>query len=191
VDNLAPPAPAPFTAAYVSGATHLHWDVSPASDFLTFKLYRGSSAGFVPGSDNSIATTADTGYIDVGAGGSYYKLSARDRNGNEGPYALAGPGQTTQVPGEPLVVFALEGARPNPALGGRMLVHFALPSGEPATLALIDVAGRRVAEREVGSLGAGRHSVDLLAGRRLPPGVYLVRLMQGMNMRVSRAALLE
>jgi len=87
--------------------------------------------------------------------------------------------------------FALEGVRPNPALGGRVLVHFTLPVGEPAELELFDVAGRRVAGREVGSLGPGRHVVDLAAGGRVPPGIYLLRLMQGTNSRAVRAAMLD
>jgi hypothetical protein len=140
----------------------------------------------LPGPGNLIAATTDIGYVDVGPAGSYYKLSAIDRTGNEGLYALAGPGQTTAVPTEPALVFALEGVRPNPALGGRMTVHFELVTDEPALLELIDVAGRRVLERAVGALGAGRHAVDLAEGRRLPAGVYFVRLTQGKNSRVAR-----
>jgi len=48
-----------------------------------------------------------------------------------------------------------------------------------------------VAGREVGSLGAGRHVVDLAAGGRVPPGIYLLRLMQGTNSRIVRAAMLD
>jgi hypothetical protein len=55
----------------------------------------------------------------------------------------------------------------------------------------VDVTGRRVAEREVGVLGAGRHSVSLAAERRLAPGLYLVRLTQGVNMQVKRVVVLK
>jgi hypothetical protein len=95
------------------------------------------------------------------------------------------------VGGESPVAFTLEGVRPNPALGGRLLIHFSLPTTEPATLTLIDVAGRRIVEHAVGALGVGRHAVDLAAGRRLRPGVYLVRLTQRANTRVVRVAMLE
>jgi hypothetical protein len=189
IDNLPPPAPAAFAATYAAGATQLHWGVSTASDFATFRLYRGVSADFVPGSGTLVAATTDTGYADAGAAGSYYKLSAVDVNGNESPFALAGPGQTTDAPAAPLIAFALEGVRPNPAFGGRMVVHFALPSDEPATLELLDVAGRRVRERAVGALGAGRHTVDLGGGLR--PGLYFVRLTQGANQRVARATMVD
>lgn len=53
------------------------------------------------------------------------------------------------------------------------------------------MAGRRVREREVGSLGAGAHEVGLGAGARLAPGLYLARLTQGANTRTARIAVIE
>jgi len=189
VDNLSPPAPTPFLAAYLGGGTHLHWGVSPAGDFATFRLYRGASADFVLGPGTLVTATPDTGHVDAGPAGSFYKLSAVDWNGNESPFALVGPYQTTDAPAAAPIAFALEGVRPNPAFGGRLLVHFALPHGEPATLELLDVAGRRVRQQAVGALGVGRHVVDL--GGALTPGLYFVRLTQGANQRVARATLME
>jgi hypothetical protein len=40
------------------------------------------------------------------------------------------------------VAFALEGVQPNPARGERLSVAFALPSGAPARLELLDVSVR-------------------------------------------------
>lgn len=84
----------------------------------------------------------------------------------------------------------LAGMRQNPARGGRLLVDFALPSGEPSRLALVDLAGRLVRELEVGELGAGTHSVNLTGGTRLAPGLYLLRLTQGRDVRTARAVVL-
>src|SRR5262249_14706086 len=126
------------------------------------------------------------------AAGSFYKLLAVDLSGNESPFALVGPGQTTDVsPGPTSFTFALDGARPNPARGGRMTIQFALPSGAPATLELFELEGRRIASREVGSLGAGRHALEIAQGRSLSAGVYLVRLTQGATERTVRVALTE
>jgi hypothetical protein len=100
-------------------------------------------------------------------------------------------GGTTAVPGEATLGFALDPVRPNPTRGGALTVHFVLPSAAPARVDLLDVRGRRVAGREVGSLGAGRHVLDLGEGRRLAPGLYLVRLQQGTNLRVARVMVLE
>jgi hypothetical protein len=191
VDNLPPSSPAPFTAAYLAGGTHLHWTPSPASDFATFRLYRGSSPAFIPSAGTLVTATTDTGYVHVGGAGGYYKLSAVDVNGNESPFALVGPAQTTDAPSAESFELALEGARPNPSRGGRMLVHFVLPAEAPATLELFDLAGRRVARRDVGSLGAGRHAVEIAPGRRLAAGIYLVQLTQNDRRRIVRATILD
>jgi hypothetical protein len=75
--------------------------------------------------------------------------------------------------------------------GGALTIRFTLPSGAAASLELHDVAGRRIAEHEVGSLGAGRHALDLGQGQNLAPGLYLVRLTQGPNTRTTRVAVLK
>ena len=74
---------------------------------------------------------------------------------------------------------ALAGMRPNPS-DGPMLVSFALESSDPATLELLDLAGRHVLSREVGSLGAGTHAVRLDGDAAAPAaGLYFIRLSQG------------
>jgi hypothetical protein len=89
-----------------------------------------------------------------------------------------------------LATLTLEGLRPNPAVDA-INVSFSLPNSSPATLELLDLAGRRVADREVGSLGAGRHLVRLDEGGRLTPGVYWVRLRQGGQQSMARAAVMR
>jgi hypothetical protein len=42
----------------------------------------------------------------------------------------------------------------------------------------------------VGSLGAGRHTVDLTDGSPVRPGLYFLRLTQGGNRRVLRTIVL-
>jgi hypothetical protein len=189
-DNLAPAVPSPFAGAYAGGATHLHWGPNLLPDLWYYRLYRGGSAGFVPGPGNLVATPSDTGYTDPGPAGSYYKLSAVDVNGNESAYALLTPAGTTSVEGGGTIALALEGARPNPVRGHGLVVHFALPGAAPARLELLDVSGRRLAARDVGALGPGRHDVDLAPGKGLPAGVYLLRLTQGALARSTRVAVL-
>jgi hypothetical protein len=70
---------------------------------------------------------------------------------------------------------ALEGLRPNPSLGPTR-VAFTLPAAGDARIEVLDVAGRRVARRDVGPLAAGRHVVELAEARSLAPGVYVIRL---------------
>jgi hypothetical protein len=87
--------------------------------------------------------------------------------------------------------FTLDAVRPNPTQGGPLTVRFVLPSAARARLELLDIGGRRVAEREVGSLGPGRHAVDLEPPTRLAPGVYFLRLRQGGELRTTRVAVLN
>jgi len=88
------------------------------------------------------------------------------------------------------IALALEGVRPNPSPAGRITVSLALPNDAPARLELVDVRGRIVATREVGTLGAGSHTIALTPQRRPAPGVYFVRLCQGEVRRAMRVALL-
>ncbi len=86
---------------------------------------------------------------------------------------------------------SLAGARPNPGVQGELTVHFSLAESGNARLELLDLSGRRVLVREVGGLGPGSHAVSLGLERRVPPGVYLVRLSQGRDVRVARAVVLN
>jgi len=70
-------------------------------------------------------------------------------------------------------------------------VSFSLPSAQRATLELLDVTGRRIVRREVGSFGVGPRTLDLSQGQHLAPGLYLVRLTQGANTRTTRVAVLR
>jgi sugar lactone lactonase YvrE len=71
--------------------------------------------------------------------------------------------------------FALYGAAPNPARG-TLRLSFALPDARPATIALYDLAGRRVWSKDVSALGPGKHLIEARESATLPTGVYLVRI---------------
>lgn len=191
VDNLAPAMPSSFSAGYSAGATHLSWDPNTEHDLETYRLHRGEAEDFVPSESNLIADQLAVGFSDVGPAGRFYKLSARDVNGNLSPFALVTPDQTTDVGGGTAAAFALERVRPNPASGGELRVSFALPGAAGARLDLVDVHGRRVATREVGALGAGRHTVDLAEGARIRAGLYWVRLTQGAEQRRTRVVVVQ
>lgn len=70
-------------------------------------------------------------------------------------------------------------AFPNPSRGPAA-VSFRLPQAGRASLAVYDVAGRRLARVADRQLGAGRHELTWdgrgADGRRVPAGVYLLRL---------------
>jgi hypothetical protein len=85
---------------------------------------------------------------------------------------------------------ALNGFRPNPALRSPV-VAFTLADGSPATIEVLDLAGRRVLRRDLGGLGAGRHVLALDGGARLAPGAYLMRLRQAGRVLTARGVVVR
>ena len=71
-------------------------------------------------------------------------------------------------------------------------MSFSLPGDDPATLELVDLNGRRVMSREVGSLGAGSHTLSLQSETAgLSSGVYLLRLSQRGHSLSSKVVLMH
>lgn len=181
VDNLAPVTPAPFTAQYAGGTASLHWNPNHEADFAGYRLYRGTSAAFSPGPANLVTAQPDTGYADAAGAPYYYKLTAMDVHGNESPVAMIQPTGTLGVDGlAPSLSFAVP--YPQPSREGATF-RFALPARDDAALELFDAAGRRIAALCSGQHEAGEHTLHWDgrdgAGRKLPPGLYLARLLVG------------
>jgi DNA-binding beta-propeller fold protein YncE len=88
---------------------------------------------------------------------------------------------------EPSVAPRLHGVRPNPCAGDAR-VALTLASSLEASLEVFDLAGRRLARRELRGLGPGFHEVALSA---LPPGLQFLRLTQNGRMATSRLAVVR
>jgi hypothetical protein len=195
VDNLAPPAPAPFTGQYTGGTATLHWAANAAPDLGEYRLYRGSSADFVPGPGNLIAAQPDTGYVDAAGAAFYYKLCAVDVHGNVSGFSTLLPSGTVDVAGPalPRAVFLAPPA-PNPARGATTL-RFGLPREARVELALYDQQGRRVRSLLGGTQPAGEQLITWNghddSGRALPAGLYFVRLATEGRTFVSRLAVIR
>jgi len=201
----APPnAPAllgpPDGASEVAVPTSLSVTVSDSdADALTVQFYgRAAPADFallgtvagVPSASDAVfqwsgldPLTQYEWYVKVGDGHTV------DITGPTWSFTPASP--STGVEGPAYGGLALASPAPNPTRGEGLTVAFTLPTATPARLELLDVSGRRVVEREVGSLGAGQHTLDLGQGQHLAPGLYLVRLTQGANTRTTRVAVLR
>jgi hypothetical protein len=97
------------------------------------------------------------------------------------------PTNTTGVPPSPTtgLAFALDRVEPNPVVD-RFVVSFVLASAARAGLDVFDITGQRRLSREVGSLGAGAHPIDLGRARDFPPGMYFVRLSQSGQVSTRR-----
>ena len=85
---------------------------------------------------------------------------------------------------------ALERIAPNPA-GALPGVVFSLVGWAPASLELVDLAGRAVLRRELGPLGPGRHEMSLGREPTPAPGLYWLRLTQAGQSVASRVAIVR
>jgi hypothetical protein len=180
VDNLAPAAPAAFTGLYSSGSSQLHWDPNAEPDLTGYRLYRGSTAGFVPGLSNLVAALGQTSYVDNAGAPYYYKLSAVDVHGNESVFATVLPAGTTDTPPRGATAeLMLAPVRPNP-VRGLAAARYAIPREAAVSLAIFDPSGRRVRSLFQGRAPAGDHleywdGVDD-SGVRVPSSRYFLRL---------------
>jgi hypothetical protein len=83
------------------------------------------------------------------------------------------------------VALAIESPRPNPSTRAVSLA-ITLPDARIAKLEVLDLAGRRVAGRDLDGLGAGRHLVELREIESLSAGLYVVQISHGGETRRTR-----
>jgi hypothetical protein len=88
------------------------------------------------------------------------------------------------------LTFSLALGRAGAEPGRELSFEVALPDARPSRLEVFDVAGRRVFQRQLESLGAGRHVVraDVASIR---PGVYLARLSGAAGVRSVRSVVIR
>jgi hypothetical protein len=93
----------------------------------------------------------------------------------------------------PTIAFAVHPVAPNPARQS-CRVAFDLPTADHVTIDVFDVAGRRIARLTDHLFEAGSQSVswDLSdrRGRRVPAGLYLLRVVAGVNHAVVRVTIM-
>jgi hypothetical protein len=108
---------------------------------------------------------------DVAAGTRYAYRLRLNANGEETLTA------ETEIAVPTGYTLALAGAQPNPPQGGPLNVAFSLARVSDGRLELMDLAGRRVASRDLRSLAPGQHRIVFAEAARAEPGVYLMRLV--------------
>jgi hypothetical protein len=184
----------PLAAVQDSGRFTVRWTPESA-DVWDYTVLVSENGGAYRVWRQNTKATADTFTARAGSGYGFYCV-ARDSTGNVETDAGSADA-TTQVAAQALAAdpakgseLALAGALSNPATQG-LRIEFTLPSRAPATLELIDAAGRRVWRREVGSMGPGKHVMDLGRPLRVRPGLYFIRLAQGGTARVARAVVMQ
>jgi hypothetical protein len=114
-----------------------------------------------------------------------WRLSVAPASLKPSQRALAGLGPPPATVG----TLALSVASPSPIQRG-LEITFALPNPAPARLELLDVAGRRIAAREIDGPVLGSRTMRIAEPGALRAGVYMVRLQQGNETRVTRVVVL-
>jgi hypothetical protein len=200
VDNLAPAPPVGLAGEqrYTPAGLELTWNANGEIDLGGYAIYRGTSAGFVPGPENLVASTADTLYLDGSwswDGGYYYKVAAVDIHGNESAYAVLGPDNVTgdETPRTPAATRLAQNF-PNP-FNPSTRISFDLAAPGLVRLRIYDAAGRLVRSLANEPLPAGSHErrwngVDS-RGAPVSSGVYLCRLDAGSFSRTRKMVLIR
>jgi len=158
-------------ADLVNGHPHLEW-CSADGAHETMRLYRAAlPADFARVGELSASGTGMITYddMDVVPGRSYdYQLGLQTPSGER----LLGFAHVDVPLGAQLAIKRLAGN----TTGGALAFSVVLDRDVPATLDLMDAAGRRIARQDLGGLGVGEHTVNMASTPR--SGVYWARVSQ-------------
>ena len=172
-------------------SAHLEWDVNAATGTHA-AVYRKTSGGeWTALAEAEVNGTGNVIFDDatVTAGQDYdYMMVVGSQRGETfgGTTSIEVP--LTLDAGTAGSDFALHRVVPNP-VARDMAVSLSLPTSDPASLDLIDAAGRRWLGRDLGGLGAGLHRVELAPGP-VPAGLYFLRLQQRGRVAMTRVVML-
>lgn len=195
VDNIAPHVPTGFAVNHGPESNSLVWESCPDEDFEYFRVYRGTSPDFPIAPESLIHMTIETNWTD-GIQNPYsyfYKLTAVDHAGNESGPAMP---QTMGVDdgATASVALALHAAAPNPCATSTA-VRFDLPAAGAARLLVYGVNGQVVRSLADGWMTAGPHTVVWHGtdanGRRVPAGIYFIKLAAGGEQREERVIIVR
>jgi hypothetical protein len=147
VDNLPPAAPQCLAGEQIEPqALELSWLSNTESDLSHYHVYRGTSAGFTPGSGNRIGAPSDTMLVDGDwrwDGEFWYKVTAVDIHGNESVVAILGPDWVVAAGDTPPARTFLAQNRPNP-FNPTTTIAFGVAEPGNVTIRVYEASGRRV-----------------------------------------------
>jgi subtilisin family serine protease len=101
----------------------------------------------------------------------------------DGTTVSYGPAEVSYRPSADMTL-ALESPYPNPT-SGRVNFAFTLPETQDVSLAVFDLAGRRISTLQTGELAAGRHTLAWDGGSA-SAGVYIIRLVANEGVLTQR-----
>ena len=174
---------------------YLSWRQNWETDFLGYRLYRGTTSGFEPSPENMIAEPQTCSFEDgniVSGRNYFYRVSAVDSQGNESApsfeLSIIQTGVDDARPGRPEKFNVLTNY-PNPFNSGTVISFYVADIGPiPAEIKIeiYDIAGRVVRTLVNSKYPIGTHNA-VWDGRDdsesdLPSGVYFARIYQwGLN----------
>jgi hypothetical protein len=169
-------------ADVVNGHPHLEWFSADGAN-ESMRLYRAAlPAGFERLGDLFANGTGMVSYDDMDAlrGRSYeYQLGLQTSSGER----LLGLAHVDVPLNAQLAIKRLAGST------GALAFSVVLAADQPATLDLMDAAGRRIARQDLAGLGAGEHTVSLAGTPH--SGVYWARVSQAGRMASTSFVLLQ
>lgn len=185
VQHLVPDGPVAVEVSLVSadvvpGEASLRWHMSGAAALSATVERRSEESDWSALSTVSADGQGNVRYVDrsVGTGRYAYRLSWFEDG------ATRQSGETwVDVPEAWKLALAARNANPG---SGPAVFSVTLPSRSPGAIELLDLQGRRVAHRDLGTYEAGVHSVTIEEAATLAPGIYLARLSHGKASRTVR-----
>ena len=193
IDNIHPGVPGGVQAFTGDDGILITWDSSMDLDFGYHRIYRYDTDSSVPAIE---FTTVDTFYVDDAVEGNYeYWITAVDVNGNESDPSIIVT--VTLAIDNGLAVpmdFALQQNYPNP-FNPSTQIQYALPRDAKVTIAIYDLAGRRIRTLVNEQVSAGYHSTLWNAtnnmGSPVSAGVYIYTITANDFRDVKKMILLK
>jgi subtilisin family serine protease len=171
---------ASFAARPRDGVVAVRWTTSAETNHAGFNLYRREKIGSTYAKLNAELIKGRSPYVfadETGRGGVAYEYLLEDVD-LSGHGTQHGPAKCV-FPSLMKNAYALTAPYPNPARGN-VTISYTLPEGHAGavSLALYDVAGRRVNVAAATPATPGNHDVNINAAS-LAPGVYVCRFEAG------------
>ena len=196
VDNLAPGVPLGLAVAYNTGSGNdLSWEPATETDFQYYRIYRGNTETFVPGTHNLVHQTATPEWTDPDYDGwdVYYKITALDFSGNESDAASAGITTEDDTPSAP-DAFALYQNVPNP-FNPATTIRFDLPQTTHVNLSIFNVKGELVSTVADRRMSEGHKEFTWRGvddrGAAVSSGMYFYRIVTGEFVQTRKMVLLR
>lgn len=192
IDNLSPEKVGGLLADVINNTDiQLDWDESTDADFSHYNIYRGEEPGFLP--ENLLASTTLPSYLDENVEQKtwYYKISAVDFNGNEGPFSDEVSVLVTRLQQLEAVVkvFDLKQNYPNP-FNPLTIIRYQLPKAAQVKITIFNTRGQKLSMLVSEQQNPGYHQVTWDASG-YASGIYYYTIQAGDYVKTRKMLLVH